>query len=49
MRPRDLRGSFASQPVNEVRNIVEVATRMGHSPETCLNNESSVDSEEANG
>lgn len=33
--PRDLRGSFASLLVWEGRNIVEVASQLGHSVQTC--------------
>lgn len=36
VRPRDLRGSFASLLVHEGRSIVEVARIMGHSPAICL-------------
>jgi site-specific recombinase XerD len=36
VRPRDLRGSFASLLVHEGRSIVEVARILGHSAEVCL-------------
>jgi integrase len=36
VRPRDLRGSFASLLVWEGRSIVEVAQQLGHSPQQCM-------------
>lgn len=36
VRPRDLRGSFASLLVHEGRTIVEVAAQLGHSAAMCL-------------
>jgi len=36
VRPRDLRGSFASLLIYEGRNVIEVADQLGHSPQTCL-------------
>jgi integrase len=36
IRPRDLRSTFASLLIWEGRSIVDVATQLGHSPETCL-------------
>src|SRR4051794_26623470 len=34
--PRDLRGSFASLPIFEGLNVLEVAPELGHKPSTCL-------------
>jgi len=34
--PRDLRGSFASLPIFEGLNVLEVAPQLGHKPSTCL-------------
>jgi len=36
VRPRDLRGSFASLLVHSGHNIVDVAAQLGHSPTICL-------------
>lgn len=42
VRPRDLRGSFASLLIYEGMNVVEVARQLGHSPQTCLRDYASV-------
>lgn len=42
VRPRDLRGSFASLLIWEGQSIVDVAKQLGHSAETCLRDYASV-------
>jgi integrase len=42
VRPRDLRGSFASLLIQEGRSIVDVAKQLGHSPAICLRDYASV-------
>ena len=35
-RPYDLRGSFASLLIQQNKNVVDVATQLVRTPETCL-------------
>jgi site-specific recombinase XerD len=37
LRPRDLRGSFATLLIHEGQTVIEVARQLGHSPQMCLN------------